>query len=129
MKHLKNQQAMLEVLKTASPKLRKAILENCNDQVICILAEIILNLMKGHLKVHPSQKRQLSPFKVQLRRITRHCQKSHSINKRMMRKALIQSGGAFPFLIPLLAPLIAKAALGGVVAASTGAITKKIISG
>lgn len=123
MKHLEKHRYMFEVLKTASPKLRKAILKEGDHDLICVLAEIILNLMEGHIQISPQQKQKLSPYKNTLRRIHRQC--SHS-NKKKLRKSVVQVGGALPFLIPLIAPLIAKAALAGAVSTGVGIATKKI---
>lgn len=121
MKHLEKHHHMFEVLKKASPKLRKAILRNADDDLICILAEIIVNLMDRNIEIRPQQKRKLARFKNIFRRIARHC--SHTPNKRKLRKQIVQSGGALPFLIPL----IAKAALAGAVSSGIGIATKKIL--
>jgi hypothetical protein len=128
MKHILKNKNLLEVLKDATPKLRKVILQNADHGVICSLVEIIVNLLEGRIKISPLQKKKLVRYKQQLRQISRSCVKHNKvINKKKARKLVIQSGGALPFLIPLLAPLIAKAALGGIVAATTGAITNKVL--
>lgn len=128
MDHIRKHEAFLDVLKIADPNLRKVILQKCPDDVICALVEIIINLLQGNINLTPQQKKQLSKYKTKFRNISLHSMKNNKlINKPKTRKNLIQVGGALPFLIPLLAPLIAKAALGGVVAAGAGVATKKIL--
>jgi len=128
MNNIRKNRPLLEALKTANPKLRTAILQNSDDKLVCVLVEIISNLLQGHINMNPHQKKKLEKYKNQFRKMVSCCAKHNTvINKRKARKMLIQSGGALPFLIPLLAPLIAKAALGGVVAASAGVATKKIL--
>lgn len=127
MKHFEKHLHILEVLKKASPKLRKAILEQCDSQVICMLSEIIINILNGQLAVTPNQKIKLRKYKKHFRALANHCSTSKRINKKKARKTLIQTGGAFPLLLGLIAPLIAKAALGGAVAAGAGVATKKIL--
>jgi len=127
MDHIKKNKNILEVLKSANPKLRDAILKNTDEKTICVLVEIISNLLKGNIKIEPSQKRRLVKYKTQFRKLATCCNKNKIINKKKARKIIIQSGGALPFLIPLLAKLIAKAVLGGVVAAGAGVATKKLL--
>lgn len=125
MKHLEKHRFMFEVLKESKPKLRKAILQNADDELVCILAEIIVNLMEGHVNISTKQKQKLAPYKNIFRSIVKQC--SHHPNKTKLRKNVVQSGGALPFLIPLLLPLIAKAALAGAVSTGVGIATKKIL--
>lgn len=125
MKHIEKQRYMLEVLKGASPKLRKAILQNSDDELICILAEIIVNLMEGQIQITSQQKQKFTPYKKLFRTIVKQC--GHHPNKSKLRRHIIQTGGALPFLIPLLGPLIAKAALAGAVSTGVGVATKKLL--
>ena len=125
MKHIEKHRYMLEVLKNASPKLRKAILQQCDDDLVCILAEIIVNLMDGQINISSQQKQKFKRYKNLFRIIKKHC--SNRPSKKILRKKIIQTGGALPFLIPLLLPLIAKAALAGAVSTGVGVATKKIL--
>lgn len=128
MKQIAKHRYMLEVLKACSPKLRKAILQNSDEELICVLAEIIVNLMEGNIKMSPSQKQKLIPFKRIFRAIVKQsC--TAKVDKTKLRKQVVQTGGALPFLIPLIAPLIAKAALAGAVSTGVGVATKKILEG
>lgn len=125
MKHIEKHRYMLEVLKNAKPKLRKAILQQCDDDLVCVLAEIIVNLMDGQINITSQQKQKLKPYKVLFRKIRKHC--NHRPSQKILRRKVIQTGGALPFLIPLLMPLIAKAALAGAVSTGVGVAAKKII--
>lgn len=127
MEKLSKYNHILQVLKTANPKLRKSILQNSSNDVICILVEIIVNLLQGNININPNQKKNLIKFKNKFRIIKQQCTHKNRINKQKVRNKLVQTGGALPFLIPLIAPLIAKAALGGIVAAGAGAATNKIL--
>lgn len=128
MQHIAKHKSILKVLKSAHPKLRKLILRNCDNNVICALVEIIHNLLQGRIQVSPKIKKKLSKYKKQFRLINQKCiRKNKHINKKKARKIIVQTGGALPFLLPLIIPLIAKAALAGVVSTGVGIATKKIL--
>lgn len=129
MHSLEKNREILQVLQTASPKLRKAIIENADDKVICVLVEIINNLLSGNIPLSTANKIKLRRWKTTFRKLCQTCINKKGVKIKPAREQLIQTGGALPFLIPLLAPIIAKAALGGIAAAASGAITKKIIEG
>lgn len=135
MKNVLNQKAYLAVLKSTQPKTRQFILENADRPLVRALVEIVVNLLKGNIPSTPSQRNRLRCYKHRLRRIYRTCfnQKCHKIKVKngyfpILRRKVVQIGGALPFIIPLLAPLIGKAALGGAVAATSGHIAKKLLS-
>lgn len=127
MQNISKQQSFLEVLRTAKPKLRKLLLQNCDDKVICALVEIIHNLLQGHIQLSPNQKKKIQKYKKLFRQLSQKCVKKKNINRKKARKVIVQSGGALPFLIPLILPLIAKAALAGAVSTGVGIATKKIL--
>lgn len=128
MHNISKQKHILEVLKTAQPKLRKLILQNCDSKVICALVEIIHNLLNGNIPLSKNQKKKLKKYKKQFRFLSKKCiQKNKNINTKKARKTVVQTGGALPFLLPLIIPLIAKAALAGAVSAGVGVATKKIL--
>lgn len=126
MKHLNQQKHLLEVLRTANPKLRKVILQNADNKCIHAIAEIIINLMQGNVPISKNQKKKLKKYKNTFRAIEHNYMKK-PINASRGRRLIIQTGGILPAIFGIIAPIIAKAALGGVVAAGTGAITKKIL--
>ena len=51
MKRIKSNYNALQVLKTDQPKLRKAIISNCNRELLDRITECILNVLNGNLKV------------------------------------------------------------------------------
>ena len=120
----------LEVLKSSKPKLSKAIINNADPNFIKGLVEGLMNILHGRTKLSDQKLKQLKHYKNYLRNIDKQCcskKEPIKIKHKKARKLLVQKGGVFPFLIPLLAPIIAKAALGGAVAATTGVVTKKIL--
>ena len=97
MKRIKSNYHALHVLKTADPKLRKAILKNANSELILSIVECALNVLNGNCKISECTKRKLGKHKKVLRDF---CKKA-SISKK--RKLVIQKGG---FLIPLLSAIL-----------------------
>ena len=96
-----------EVLKTANPKLRKAILANCKSELLKTLSECSLNLLLGNVKLTQCQKRKLRKHRVLLRKLAdRH------VSLSAKKKSVVQRGGFFlPRLVavmPTIASLIFK---------------------
>ena len=125
MKKVIRHKSLLKVLHNTNSKLRKAILKNCDNDVICVLTEIIVNLLNGNIQLTASQKTKLKRYKNAFRKIANLCKNNKLSNKKSARKLFIQNGGAFPFF---LLPLIGKAALGGAVGAAAGYAVKKAIN-
>jgi len=50
-KRIRSNYHTLQVLNTADPKLRKAILANCKRELVKTLSECSLNLLRGNVKV------------------------------------------------------------------------------
>ena len=87
----------LRFLGKCNPQQRKAIIEHGDAGLIDSLCECALNLLKGHVRLNPKQKKTLFKHKQRLRALT---------NKRMARKKkaiLNQHGG---FVGALLAPVL-----------------------
>ena len=98
MKRVKSNFHELHVLKNAKPKLRKAILTNCNRELINTISECVLNVLKGNLKLTDSQKRKLRKFRRQLRSIT-----GRRVALATKKELINQLGG---FLVPLLSAIL-----------------------
>lgn len=95
---------MLYVLKTNNRKLRKAILENVNDDFIKTLTEIIFNTLNGNTTLKPKDHTILTRYKKELRLLSKS---NGSVKSK--RKVLIQKGGFLPVLLSsLLAGFIGK---------------------
>jgi len=97
MKRIRSNYHTLQVLKTADPKLRKAILANCKSEFLKTLSECSLNLLRGNVKLTLCQKRRLRKHRVLLRKLAdRHVSLS-------AKKSIVQRGG---FLLPLLGAVL-----------------------
>ena len=99
-------QDLLKVLSHCKPKIRSAILKNCENDLIHIICDCVYNVVvKGNVprvtqeKVNKHGRHKTSLIKL-----------SKKVPIKEKRKILIQKGGGFlPFLLPLVAPLIAQA--------------------
>ncbi len=94
MRRIKANYYALQVLKNASPKLRKAIFSNCNKDLLHSICECVLNVLNGNIRVSDCAKRKLKKFKASLCSL---------VDKRVplvsKRRVIIQRDG---FLLPLL---------------------------
>ena len=126
MKKIIDHEPWFRVLEKSNPKMRTAILKNADDKLLCSICEVVANLFNGNIKLSASQLKTLRKHKTSLRKLYKHCC-GKRLSKPVLRKNIVQSGGAFPLIFAALAPLIAKAALGGAVGAATGIATKKAL--
>ena len=92
---------LLKVLADAKPKLKKAIIQHAPTELVTAISEIVLNLIKGVIKLTASQKKRLSRYKKDLL-----AKKKLSIGKK--KKILVQKGGsaAVSILVPLALSLL-----------------------
>jgi len=98
MKRIRSNYHALQVLKTADPKLRKAILANCKGELVKTLSECSLNLLRGNVKLTPCQKRKLRKYRAHLRKLA-----DKRVSLTSKKKAIVQRGG---FLLPLLGAVL-----------------------
>jgi len=98
MKRIKSSYYALQVLKTADPKLRKAILANCKSELVKTLSECSLNVLRGNVKLTPCQKRKLRKYRVHIRKLA-----DKRVSLTSKKKAIVQRGG---FLLPLLGAVL-----------------------
>ena len=98
-------QDLLKVLSHCKPKIRNAILKNCENDLIHIICDCVYNVVKGNLPGVTQEKvNKLSHHKTSLIKL------SKKVPIKEKRKILIQKDGGFlPFLLPLVASLIAQA--------------------
>ena len=89
---------LLKVLVDATPKLKKAIIKHAPPDLVTAISEIVLNLIKGVIKLTAHQKKRLSRYKKELHGLAK---KKVSLGKK--RKILVQKGGG---LISILVPLV-----------------------
>ena len=94
---------LLKILVDAKPKLKKAIIKYASPDLVMAISEIVLNMLKGIIKLTPQQKHRLSRYKKEFRSLAK---KNVSIDKK--RKLLVQKGGGagLAFLLPLAISLL-----------------------
>ena len=80
---------LLQVLVDATPKLKKAIIKHAPPDLVTAISEIVLNLIKGVIKLTAHQKKRLSRYKKELLALAK---KKVSLGKK--RKILVQKGGS-----------------------------------
>ena len=91
----------LKVLSKCNAKQRKVILQNASPSLLKCLCECGLNILKGNVKLSPSQKRQLSRHKQMLRILA-----DRKVPVKRKRQGLVQKGGFLPALFgPILSTL------------------------
>ena len=98
-------QDLLKVLSHCKPKTRNAILKNCENELIHIICDCVYNVVKGNVPGLTQEK---------VNKLARHKTSLIKLTKKVLikekRKILVQKGSGFlPFLLALVAPLIAKA--------------------
>ena len=98
-------QGLLRVLGHCQPKIRNAILKNCENDLIHIICDCVYNVIKENVPGLTQEKiNKLACHKSSLIKLTK------KLPIKEKRKILVQKGGGFlPFLLPLIAPLTAKA--------------------
>jgi len=88
----------LQVLKTAEPKLRKAIISNCNKELVNCISECVLNVLNGNIKLTYCYTRKLQKHKAAIRKVS---------DRRVLlvkkKNLVVQRGG---FLLPLLSAVL-----------------------
>ena len=88
----------LQLLKRAPPKLRRAILENCDRDLLLALCEIALNTLNGTVKLSPKRRKSLARHGRSLRAVV-----DGKVPIAKKRRLLVQQGG---FLASLLVPAL-----------------------
>ena len=94
---------LLKVLADAKPKLKKVIIKHAPTELVTAISEIVLNLIKGVIKLTASQKKRLSRYEKDLLALAK---KKIPLGKK--RKILVQKGGsaAVSILVPLALSLL-----------------------
>ena len=93
---------LLKVLVDATPKLKKAIIKHAPTDLVTAISEIVLNLIKGVIKLTAHQKKRLSRYKKELLALAK---KKVPLGKK--RKILVQEGGGVvSILVPLALSLL-----------------------
>ena len=99
---LKQQGDALRFLSKCNQRQRKAVVKYADNGLIDSLCECALNLLKGHVKLSPKEKKSLKSHKRRLRALT-----DKKVSRRKKRVILTQSGGFIgALLIPVLKTLV-----------------------
>jgi len=98
MNRVKSNYHTLHVLKTAHPKLRKAIITNCNRELVNNISECILNVLYGNVKLSGCSSRKLRKYKALPRKVA-----DKRVPLSNKKKLIVQRGG---FLLPLLSAVL-----------------------
>ncbi len=67
MRRVKANYYALQVLKNPRAKLRKAIVSNCNKDILNSICECVLNVLNDNIRISDCTKRKLRKFKTSLR--------------------------------------------------------------
>ena len=86
------------MLKTAQPKLRKAIVSNCNKELEKSICECVLNMLNGNVKLSGCDTYKLRKHKAFLRKVD---DKLFPLSSK--KKLIVQRRG---FLLPLLSAVL-----------------------
>lgn len=101
-KNLRQNYHTLIVISHAKPKLRNAILQKADKNLIKALSEIIFNVLNGKVQLSLLEVKKLRKKRQALYKLA---QKSHPVKEK--RKLLIQTGGLLPeIIVPALSLLV-----------------------
>lgn len=103
---LKKSQHLLQVLHTAKPALRKAILTTADKELIMSLCEFCINILNGNIVVERDVREKLRKFKSLMRKLSAYESKNDWKKK---KRYLVQSGGG-AFISTLLSAVLASIA-------------------
>jgi len=103
MKRVKSNYHTLHVLKTAHPKLSKAIINNCNKELVNSISECILNVLNGNVKLSGCNSRKLRKYEALLRKVA-----DKRVPLSNKKKLIVQRGGSLLPLLSAVLPAIAK---------------------
>lgn len=95
---VKTHKAVLQVLQSAKPNLRKAIIKESDKAIIYAICEICDNLLSGNIPLTATQKEQLKKYRSKIRQLA---QKGKGLQA---KKQVLQRGGSF---LPLLLTAVA----------------------
>jgi len=68
-KRLRPNYHALHALKTAEPRLRKALINNCNKELVNCISECVLRVLNGNITLSGCNTRKLQKYKSALRKV------------------------------------------------------------
>jgi hypothetical protein len=97
MRRIRSNYHFFQVLGKAGPKLRKAIINSCDKELLNAISEIVLNVLNGTVNLSNCSKRKLRKPKTPLRLVDKR------VTTSAKRRYIVQRGG---FLLPLLGAVL-----------------------
>ena len=73
MRRIKSNYHKIHTLKDAQPKLLKAVISNCDKDVVNCVSESALNILHGNVKLSDCTRRKLRKYRRQLRSVVDSC--------------------------------------------------------
>ena len=98
MKRIRSTYHTLHDLKAAEPKLRRAIIANCNQETLKRICEFASNFLRCNIPLSACSIRTLRAYKNSIRKVA-----DKSVSLSAKRKVIVQRGG---FLLPLLSAIL-----------------------
>lgn len=93
---------VLCILAKANPKVVRSVIAGANPELLKVLSQCSLNVLKGVVPITPAQKKKLHKYKTALRVLANHK------SSQRQKKALLQKGGFAGALLGALVPLLAQ---------------------
>ena len=90
---------LLRLLTKAKPKVRKALLQNADSDLIRSICECSYNVLQGNVPLNKREKNKLKKYKKELRYLV----KKGPTLKQKKKRIIVQKGG---FLTALIAPIL-----------------------
>ena len=94
MKRVRSNYHALHLLKTAEPRLRNALITNCNKSLVECISECVLNVLNRNIKLSGSNTRKVKKQKTALRKVA-----DRDVSLSCMKGLIVQRVG---FLMHLL---------------------------
>jgi len=102
MERIKSNYHALQVLRSAQPKLRKAIILNGNRELLNSISECVLNVLQGILKLSECATRKLSKHRSVLRKVA-----DKRVSSSAKNRLINQRGGFLVLLLAAVLPTVA----------------------
>ncbi len=102
MEQLRDHKVFLEMLMKSNPRHRKGLLSGAPPQIIHLLGECALNILRGTITLTQKEKSELRKHKTKLRKI------ANPNVSNQTKKKVMQKGGA---LVPLMLKPVLKAVI------------------
>jgi len=98
MKRVRCNYHALHVLKTAEPRLHKALITNCKKELVNCISEFLFNVLNGNIKFSVCKRRKLQEHKAALRKVA-----DRYVSISSKKRLRVQSEGN---LLPLLGAIL-----------------------